>query len=106
MPRRFHAGERFTVQGIELRVVQGRKSPDDLRLEMLQDGWWRPLPMALTFLELDFYVDNEGALTMYRNHWKFNGESFFLRVLWKVLAEGWQAAADELAEQRARRARA
>lgn len=60
--RRWEAGMKFELDGIHYRVVRGVKGPDDLRLDHLIDGTWRPIHMRQGALLADFFFENEDVL--------------------------------------------
>lgn len=61
-PRRWQAGQTFAVNGLEFRVRGGRKGLGDLVLDYHLPSGWSPVPMAVTFLMVDFFYENEHHL--------------------------------------------
>lgn len=92
-----------TISGIDLRISQGSKSPDDLRCDARgSDGQWRPVHMALGLFLVDFFTENEEHLREHRGHWRQNGDTYFLRKCVMAVREGWRAVAEEIERQRRR----
>lgn len=94
----------YTVSGIDLRISQGAKAPDDLRCDARIGGRWIPLKMELVFFLVDFFSENEQALAAHRSWWRQNGDRYFLSKCIDAVRRGWRAVAAEIEEQRARRA--
>lgn len=94
---------RGTVSGIDLRIVQGSKAPDDLRLDAHINGEWVPLRMELAFFLVDFFAENEQALKAHRSFWKENGDAYFMKHVIQAWKEGWKVPAMAVRNQRARR---
>jgi hypothetical protein len=99
--RQFRAGAVGQAGGVEYRIVQGKKHPDDLRLD-LRARDWVPVGMALGFLLSDFFNENENVL--YPPEQGFKGGKMWLDYLIGAAEAGWEAAADLLRDQRERRA--
>jgi hypothetical protein len=97
------------LAGIQWRIVQGRKSPDDLRLEIRCTDWVPPT-MALGFLFADFYAQNEETLRQdgyLRISSGRNAGERYLNFIKGAMFLGWKAAYDQLMfERRERRERA
>jgi hypothetical protein len=102
--RRWHAGDRETVSGVDFRVTQGRKAPTDLRIEWRTASGWMPVDMAAVFVLVDFFADNERALQEYRPHWRVDGDVYFLRNVKQAGVKGWRHPSDELRKHRDNRA--
>ena len=79
--------------GIYWRIVEGRKKPGDLRLDMRAPSW-TAVPMALGFLEADFYFQNENHL--YPPEDGFQGGERYMNFLRGSVYLGWQAAVAQL----------
>ena len=63
MTRRWSAGQAVSIPGgYTFRVVPGSKAADDLRLEWHTSAGWRPVPMAVAFVLVDFLAENERSL--------------------------------------------
>lgn len=96
--RRWEAGYNGTASGISYRVVQGRKSADDLRLEFRVNGEWRPVAMDIGFLLADFFFENEHVLYPrsqgYRGGWKY------IQALQRAALDGWEAALSDLDQEK------
>ncbi|HXH35236.1 MAG TPA: hypothetical protein VNJ54_12635 [Plantibacter sp.] len=60
---KFAPGQAGNIGGVEWRVVQGRKSPSDLRLD-LRAVRFVPVSMSVGFLFADFYTQNERTLAI------------------------------------------
>lgn len=101
----FKAGDTGTVGGINWRVVQGKKSPSDLRLDLCAPRWIPP-SMTLSFLFADFYAQNERTLAQegYLAPWvAANPGARYLRFVAAAMEPGigWQVARDQLEIERA-----
>lgn len=96
--RRFAAGYSAHISGIPFRVVQGRKSADDLKLEWLTDRGWVPVDMAAGGLLADFFYENEHRLYTHPN--ALGGEKY-MRFLQDCVRLGWQEAMDKLVDEKA-----
>lgn len=93
----------YHVSGIDLRISQGTKAPDDLRVEARLAGRWVPLKMELAFFLVDFFAENERHLQPFRPHWRQNGDRYFLSKCIEAYKRGWRVVADELDNYRNRR---
>ena len=109
---RFYAGQQLEIGGFQIRIVAGRKTENDLRMEMLGADGWVPFPMALGFLQADFYHQNEGTLAA-DGYWG-DSSSFvaqdpsrkYREEIFAATQEGWEAVDARLQGQRkARRER-
>lgn len=98
--RRWKPDRMYNVSGIDLRIAEGIKSPEDLRLEVLTSDGWRPVDMALPFFMVDFFTENERYLNPYRGHWRANGDSYFMRKCIEAWKKGWRVPTDEIERQR------
>lgn len=101
--RRWKAETRVNVKGVDLRISQGTKGPEDLRMEMWHQGRWVPVHMALALAMVDFFAENERHLQDWRPHWRQNGDRYFLSKCVQATVRGWRAVADELDDYRRRR---
>jgi hypothetical protein len=98
---RWTPGWKRTVDGIEMRVVPGKKFPGDLRLEWyVQGDGWVPVTMASAYLLVDFLCENEDERTPHEAHWQVQGGEYFMRSVQKARRHGWEAAAETVREQR------
>lgn len=95
--RRFAVGYQTTISGITFRVEQGRKSEDDRVLEWLTDRGWRPIDMAVGFLLVDFFYENEHELYPP----PLEGGEYYRRFEEKAVQKGWQAALAQLQAEKA-----
>lgn len=93
----------LNVKGIDLRIAQGSKGPDDLRMDLWHQGRWVPVHMALVFAMVDFFAENERLLQPVRPNWRENGDRYFLSKVIDAHRRGWRAVADELDNYRNRR---
>lgn len=84
------------------RVRAGAKAKGDLVLEMETPTGWSRLPMAIMFLQADFYAENEQALkdSGERPEWRQNGVEYLQPRLDRAMQTGWRQVADEVTEQR------
>jgi hypothetical protein len=98
--RRWAAGQVLQVQGYTFRVVPGSKAADDLRLEELTREGWRPVPMAVAFVLVDFLAENEDALTPHRPWWTTPGGDWFMGEVWRARYQGWAEAQRRIEEAR------
>lgn len=101
----FKVGDVGTVGGVNWRVVQGKKSRSDLRLELFV-AQWIPPSMSLGFLFADFYAQNERTLAEegYLASWVADDPGArYLRFLAAAMEPGigWQVARDQLEIERA-----
>lgn len=94
--RRFQAGQTGDFNGIQWRIVNGKKHPEDLRLDICSPSW-RSIPMALSFLEADFFTENERVL--YPN----GDRDKYLKFLRGAVILGWEVAHDQLEEEKRRK---
>lgn len=101
--RRFEAGQEYTMSGLQFRIVEGYKSPDDLRLEVLTDaGDYMPVKMTLGLFLADFFGENEDYLYPPPGE----GGDRYISECWHARRRGWKEAAARLArEKAAKRAR-
>ena len=90
----------YSFQGIDLRIVKGKKSPDDLRIDLRDGPLWRPIPMAVAFVLVDFFTENERELRRYRGHWVQNGDRYFLSKCIDAVRHGWRHVVEELNRHR------
>lgn len=97
MTRRWQVGEPFEVDGLRWRVVKGKKSPDDLRLEHLTPNGWRPTAMAMLFMLADFWYENEDLL--YPKP-RYQGADYLLREVTRAAKQGWQVAQAKLQKEK------
>lgn len=96
----FTAGDHWDIGGVEARIVTGRKGPDDLRLD-LRAREFVPVKMSLGFLFADFFAQNEGVL--YPTKDGFQGGDLYLHYLKGAVLLGWEAVAEQLEIERARK---
>jgi hypothetical protein len=98
----FRAGQEFDLSGVKVRIVQGKKSPDDLRLEIRTNGWV-PASMVLNFVMADFYAQNEHTLQNARVIGKTCGQTAgarFIHFCKGAQTLGWRIAAAQLKSER------
>jgi hypothetical protein len=100
--RRFRPDERFTIQGVDLRVFRGEKPGDDLVLKAYINGRWLPLSMDWLFLMADFLAENENYIGEFRPHWRLNGSAYLTEHVALAVKKGWRVASDKLARERRR----
>lgn len=109
--RRWTARRRFNVDGVWFRVVPGKKSPDDLKLEMLVpkrnvDGSvgtkWLAVHMSLGALLADFFYENEDILFPPEDGYK--GGEYHSKHLRQAEEEGYEAATKTLRATQAKKA--
>lgn len=65
-------------------------------------GGWQPVYMAETFMEADFFEENEQWLEQERDHWRRPGALYFLEQLARACRDGWEGPADLIERQRRR----
>lgn len=99
MNRRWKPTE-FELDGLRWRVVKGRKSPDDLRLEHMTPKGWRPTAMALLFMLTDFWYENEDLL--YPKP-RYQGAEYLLRAVRRAAVNGYQSEVDKLEGEKQRK---
>lgn len=103
--RRWEPNKTYRVNGLQLRVVPGRKFAGDLRLDAFIGGEWRNVEMALAFFMVDFLAENEQA----RYHadpklgWRQNGDRYFLSKCIAAVRDGWVSVTAELDGHRRRK---
>jgi hypothetical protein len=100
-PRRFNAGDQFEIDGVNYRVVKGRKAVEDLRLDWWQDGRWRPVTLDHVGLIVDMIAENENVLYPPP---RFKGGGMVIQFCMTAHREGWHAARNLLHQQRANKA--
>lgn len=93
----------FTIKGIDLRITEGKKFPGDLVLEQWNGLSWVAIPFDVTFLQVDFFSENERLRAEYEDGWVQNGDRYFWSQCMDAVRHGWRHAADKLARQRRRR---
>ena len=100
--RRWKAGDTVDMGPLHFRVRPGSKVPGDLVLELDTPGGWVRLPMAVMFLQADFYAENEQHLkdSGERPGWKFGGVEYLQPRLDRAMQSGWGPVAAEVTEQR------
>lgn len=98
--RNFYVGWKTDIGGVHYRVVEGYKSPEDLRLEWRCAGQWRPVHMAHAALHTQFFFENEDAL--YRSP-RSAGGNYFLGFLHDAAKRGWETAVQKLEDEKKRR---
>lgn len=96
---RFHVGQTgFIAPAVEWRVVQGKKAPDDLRLD-IRSVRFAPVSMKLGFLFADFYAQNEQTLQR-RGAIKIRpgvpAHDRYLAFIEGAMHMGWEDASDQL----------
>lgn len=100
--RRFNDGDLFQFHGAMFRIVKGKKSADDLRLDMWlgtrTEGQWVPVKASWLFLMSDFIYENEDAL--YPPGGRRRGGEKFMDALREAVDHGWVAATQTLEEER------
>lgn len=101
--RRWRERSPYQVGGVWYRVVKGRKGADDLRLEHHVEGRWTPVYMAETFMQADFFAENEQWLEQERDHWRQGGAAYFLSQIAEAVRYGWERVAERITDQRGRR---
>lgn len=99
--RRFQPGQSGELNGIDWRVVQGKKARDDRRLDLSTSGW-RSVPMSLGFLLADFFVENENVL--YPPSPTRRGGEMYMDFCRGSVLVGWEASHEYILGQRARKA--
>lgn len=103
----FEAGQSGEIaRGVQYRVVEGRKGPTDLRLDVRTDGWIAA-PMALGFILADFFRQNEDRLYPPQYGWRGGGK--YMSAVIASAKHGWRRTVADLnaekAEREARRRR-
>lgn len=101
--RRWHAGWRGWVDNIEYRVVPGRKSGEDLRLEHYVQGEWMAVAFEGGFLLADFFCQNEDGL--FPRAEAYAGGSKYLAYCYWAACSGWEAPAKKVAADKERKKR-
>lgn len=93
--------EGYLPGGIEYRVVQGRKAPGDMRLDIRVKGSaWVPVPMNLGALLADFHFQVEDIL--YPRGCGLQGGEKYMRFLRTAVNEGHEAASGSLYREKHR----
>lgn len=103
MTRRWTPGPITDLSAARYRVVPGTKSPEDLRLERLDNGRWVPVFMEEAFLMVDFFHENENWLNPYRPNWRRSGGEYFLTEVCDAARSGWMAPTQRLRGHRQRK---
>jgi hypothetical protein len=101
MKRRFRAGDAFRENGLRLRVIPGRKTEHDLRLDWWTGLEWNAATMAVGGLFADFYCENEDVLRE-DGYFARNavGGQKYLDFVAEAARDGWRTAADRLKGER------
>lgn len=100
--RRWRSGIIYqSPEGLRFRVVQGKKSPDDLRVDVAVAGSWRPVRMELLFFLMDFFFENEEYLYPPP---KFKGGLKILNAARTASMRGYRFAQQELSEEQRQKA--
>ena len=101
----FHVGQTGTIGSVRWRIVEGKKSPSDQRLDILCSQF-APVKMDLGFLFADFYAQNERRLAeegyLSRSVARDAGARYRYFIEGSQLL-GWEAASDQLAFERERK---
>lgn len=92
----FKPGDNFELGGVHFRFVQGRKDPDDVRMDLLIPRWV-PVSMKLGYVMADFYAQNERVLYPYRGDKA--GDRYIIACQVAQFA-GWEEAAAQLDYER------
>lgn len=95
--RRWTADRTVNINGLRFRAVTGYKHPKDLRLEVLQEVGWRPVPMLVGAMLADFFGENEDVLYPP----PAAGGRKYMGYLWDAYQTGWQSADARLRQERA-----
>lgn len=95
MTARFSTGDTFYLWPLEYQVVRGRKGPEDLVLQMRVGGDWCNVTMDHSFLQADFFVENEDYL--YKTG---QGGGFFTDRLDMAVERGWVQAKNQLQREK------
>lgn len=100
---KFAVGQHGEIGGVQWRVVQGRKAPDDLRLD-IRCPRFVAVKMDVGFLFADFYAQNERTLALAgylaRSVATTPGQRY-INFLVGAQRMGWEVAAEQLAFERA-----
>lgn len=97
MNRHFHVGDVGDIAGVRWRVVQGKKAPEDLRLDLCAPRFV-PVSMGVGFLLADFLCENEEYL--YPRAKGFSGGDRYMRFVDGTRLLGWEAAYEQLKQER------
>jgi hypothetical protein len=91
--QRFAAGQRFRFGKFEVRIERGRKSPDDLRIDVRCTDWH-----AIGFEELGLLADAlyENEHRLYRPSLGYEGGEKLLSYIRSAVRHGYEKAATEL----------
>ena len=97
------AGWSKTISGVELRIVHGYKSPDDLRIEWWDEkkSKWRPIHMELAAVLVEFFFDNEERL--YPRTSGYKGGQKFWDYLVSSVAQGFELSTGVLLGEKLRK---
>lgn len=98
----FQPGQHGTIGGVEWRIVTGRKSPSDLRLDV-RAVRFVPVSMAVGFLFADFYAHNEHTLAVegyLSRSVAANPGQRYVNFIVGAQRLGWEAARDQLESER------
>lgn len=98
MTRRFNEGDTFRLQGIDFRVVRGKKGPADLRLDWLLSVGWQPVCVDIVGLIADFVYENENYLYPPP---RFKGGEKFMAYIRQAVGDGYRQANHDLHLERA-----
>ena len=97
MTREFAAGDTFELAGIWFRVVEGRKGPEDLRMDWLTESGWVAIPFVVLYLLTHFLTENEDVLYPP----PAAGGDKLMTELWWARRRGWRHAEARLEAEKA-----
>ena len=90
------------IGGVYIRTMPGRKSPDDMKLEIqTPQGEWRAVPMTLVAYMTEFFFWNEENLYPRRDG--FLGGEKFMEFLRDSVNNGYETATAGLEWEKAGR---
>jgi hypothetical protein len=104
--RRFHEGDTFSIPPMEYRLVQGKKSPDDLRLDWRWVGangrsMWQPISLDQVAFIVDALADNENVLYPPP---RYDGGARVLSFVRMAYRDGYERALASLHQERQNKA--
>lgn len=90
----------YTIQGIDLRIRDGKKFPGDLVVQHRVGTTWHDTRMELALFLVDFFAENERARQPYVSYWRENGDTYFITECIQAVKLGWRVVADRIRRQR------
>jgi hypothetical protein len=98
MNRRYHLGDEWVCDGARYRIVQGKKHPQDWRLDTIGPSVWTPMTLGAPYIAMDVIGQNEDVI--HSRDYEI-GAGKVRRALLVAYRDGWQRAWVDLTVERA-----